>query len=37
MGNDATVKGGTYYPFTVKKQLRAQVETLDQFGPGLIE
>lgn len=23
-GNDATVKGGTYYPLTVKKQLRAQ-------------
>lgn len=22
--NDATVKGGTYYPITVKKQLRAQ-------------
>src|SRR6476469_9837603 len=22
--NDATVKGGTYYPLTVKKQLRAQ-------------
>src|SRR3546814_300666 len=22
--NDATVKGGTYYPMTVKKQLRAQ-------------
>ncbi len=24
MGNDATVKGGTYYPLTVKKHLRAQ-------------
>ena len=24
MGNDATVKGGTYYPITVKKHLRAQ-------------
>lgn len=24
MANDATVKGGTYYPLTVKKQLRAQ-------------
>nr|XP_050034249.1 methylcrotonoyl-CoA carboxylase beta chain, mitochondrial-like [Dermacentor andersoni] len=24
LGNDATVKGGTYYPLTVKKQLRAQ-------------
>ena len=23
-GNDATVKGGTYYPITVKKHLRAQ-------------
>lgn len=22
--NDATVKGGTYYPLTVKKHLRAQ-------------
>ena len=24
MANDATVKGGTYYPVTVKKHLRAQ-------------
>ena len=24
VGNDATVKGGTYYPITVKKHLRAQ-------------
>lgn len=24
MGNDATVKGGSYYPITVKKHLRAQ-------------
>lgn len=24
IANDATVKGGTYYPVTVKKQLRAQ-------------
>ncbi len=24
LGNDATVKGGTYYPLTVKKHLRAQ-------------
>jgi 3-methylcrotonyl-CoA carboxylase beta subunit len=24
MANDATVKGGTYYPVTVKKQIRAQ-------------
>jgi acetyl-CoA carboxylase carboxyltransferase component len=25
VANDATVKGGTYYPITVKKHLRAQV------------
>mgnify|MGYP000579340030 CR=1 FL=1 len=25
IGNDATVKAGTYYPITVKKHLRAQV------------
>lgn len=24
VANDATVKGGTYYPMTVKKHLRAQ-------------
>lgn len=24
VANDATVKGGTYYPLTVKKHLRAQ-------------
>ena len=24
VGNDATVKGGSYYPMTVKKHLRAQ-------------
>ena len=24
IANDATVKGGTYYPLTVKKQVRAQ-------------
>jgi acetyl-CoA carboxylase carboxyltransferase component len=24
VANDATVKGGTYYPVTVKKHLRAQ-------------
>jgi 3-methylcrotonyl-CoA carboxylase beta subunit len=24
IANDATVKGGSYYPITVKKQLRAQ-------------
>jgi 3-methylcrotonyl-CoA carboxylase beta subunit len=27
--NDATVKGGTYYPMTVKKHLRAQQIALD--------
>jgi len=29
VGNDATVKGGTYYPITVKKHLRAQEIALD--------
>lgn len=29
IGNDATVKGGSYYPITVKKHLRAQ-EIADQ-------
>ncbi len=29
VGNDATVKGGTYYPITVKKHLRAQQIALD--------
>jgi 3-methylcrotonyl-CoA carboxylase beta subunit/propionyl-CoA carboxylase len=29
VGNDATVKGGTYYPITVKKHLRAQQVALD--------
>jgi 3-methylcrotonyl-CoA carboxylase beta subunit len=24
VANDATVKGGTYYPMTVKKHIRAQ-------------
>ena len=24
VANDATVKGGSYYPITVKKQIRAQ-------------
>lgn len=24
LANDPTVEGGTYYPFTVKKHLRAQ-------------
>ena len=29
VGNDATVKGGTYYPLTVKKHLRAQEIALE--------
>jgi 3-methylcrotonyl-CoA carboxylase beta subunit len=29
VANDATVKGGTYYPMTVKKQLRAQEIALE--------
>jgi acetyl-CoA carboxylase carboxyltransferase component len=29
VANDATVKGGTYYPITVKKHLRAQAIALD--------
>src|SRR3954454_19569064 len=29
VGTDATVKGGTYYPMTVKKHLRAQEVALD--------
>ncbi|EPG8303125.1 methylcrotonyl-CoA carboxylase subunit beta [Pseudomonas aeruginosa] len=29
VGNDATVKGGTYYPLTVKKHLRAQAIALE--------
>ena len=29
VGNDATVKGGTYYPITVKKHLRAQQIAFD--------
>jgi len=29
VGNDATVKGGTYYPITVKKHLRAQQIAID--------
>jgi hypothetical protein len=32
VANDATVKGGTYYPITVKKHLRAQVGRLSCFG-----
>ena len=31
--NDATVKGGTYYPITVKKQLRAQDIALENHLP----
>ena len=31
--NDATVKGGTYYPITVKKQLRAQDIALENHIP----
>ena len=33
MANDATVKGGTYYPMTVKKHLRAQEVALDNHLP----
>jgi acetyl-CoA carboxylase carboxyltransferase component len=29
IANDATVKGGTYYPMTVKKHLRAQMVAID--------
>ena len=29
VANDATVKGGTYYPMTVKKHLRAQEVALE--------
>ena len=29
VANDATVKGGTYYPITVKKHLRAQAVAAD--------
>src|SRR5262245_20979620 len=29
VANDATVKGGTYYPITVKKHLRAQQVAID--------
>jgi acetyl-CoA carboxylase carboxyltransferase component len=29
VANDATVKGGTYYPITVKKHLRAQAVALE--------
>jgi acetyl-CoA carboxylase carboxyltransferase component len=35
VANDATVKGGTYYPLTVKKHLRAQTIALDNRLPCL--
>ena len=35
VANDATVKGGTYYPITVKKHLRAQQIALDNRLPCL--
>jgi 3-methylcrotonyl-CoA carboxylase beta subunit/propionyl-CoA carboxylase len=35
LANDATVKGGTYYPITVKKHLRAQQVALDNRLPCL--
>ena len=33
IANDATVKGGTYYPITVKKHLRAQEIALENYLP----
>jgi 3-methylcrotonyl-CoA carboxylase beta subunit/propionyl-CoA carboxylase len=33
VANDATVKGGTYYPITVKKHIRAQQVALDNHLP----
>jgi 3-methylcrotonyl-CoA carboxylase beta subunit len=33
IANDATVKGGTYYPLTVKKHLRAQTIAMDNHLP----
>src|SRR4029450_1774985 len=33
VANDATVKGGTYYPLTVKKHLRAQEVALENHLP----
>src|SRR6185312_14209143 len=33
VANDATVKGGTYYPLTVKKHLRAQEVAADNHLP----
>jgi acetyl-CoA carboxylase carboxyltransferase component len=35
VANDATVKGGTYYPITVKKHLRAQQVALENHLPCL--
>ena len=35
VANDATVKGGTYYPLTVKKHLRAQTIALENHLPCL--
>jgi 3-methylcrotonyl-CoA carboxylase beta subunit/propionyl-CoA carboxylase len=35
VANDATVKGGTYYPVTVKKHLRAQQVAIDNHLPCL--
>ncbi|MCW2850383.1 MAG: Propionyl-CoA carboxylase [Nocardioides sp.] len=35
VANDATVKGGTYYPMTVKKHLRAQTVAADNHLPCL--
>ena len=35
VANDATVKGGTYYPLTVKKHLRAQQVALDNRLPSV--
>src|SRR3954454_17587287 len=35
VANDATVKGGTYYPMTVKKHVRAQQIALDNRLPCL--
>src|SRR5436305_8114842 len=33
IANDATIKGGTYYPMTVKKHLRAQQVAVENFLP----
>ncbi len=33
VGNDATVKGGTYYPMTIKKHIRAQEIALENHLP----